>query len=110
MEAVSVAQQIEKLIEAIRVEGARSTELIEAKAAAMRDYDKELGVAVAALKAAGTAVSIIDRRAKEKAADLLYEKIVAEETLKAHFKRLEYLAAQLNGYQSINRHLEKTQL
>ena len=108
MEALQVAQHIEKIIEAIKLEGQKSQDLIEAKAASAKEYDTALGREVGALKAAGTAVSIIDRKAKEKAADKLYEKIIAEESLKAHFKRIEYLEAQLNGYQSIFRHLEST--
>jgi hypothetical protein len=105
-EGMKVARLIEQIIEAIREEGKLSEGLIRKKAETMRDYDKEMGKATAALKAANTPVSIIDRRAKEKTCEYLCEKILAEESLKAHFKRLDYLQAQLNGYQSVYRHLD----
>ena len=107
MDVIQVSQDIKALIDAIRDEGKNSPDLIEQKAEAMCSYDKALGKSVAALKASGTAVSIIRDIAKEKVCNCLYNKIIAEESLKAHWHRLEYLKAQLNGYQSINRHLSE---
>lgn len=105
MEAIQVASNITKLIEAIRSEGGRSAELIQAEAATMRDYDKAMSVASIELKAQGTAVTMIKELSKGACSDLLFDMIVAQKSLKAHWQRLDYLKAQLNGYQSINRHL-----
>ncbi len=108
MEPVKVGIEIEKAIVALGKEGLKSKKLIEAKARAMADYDKCLGVRTGALKAIGMAVSIIEKTAKGDASEYLYKKIVAEETLKAHYSRMGQLEAQLNGLQSLNKHLEYT--
>ena len=108
MQAIEVARHIESIIAAITLEGKRSTELIEAKAESSRVYDKALAVRAAEMKIKGMAATLIDRQAKGDASQLLSEMIVATESLKAHWKRLDYLQAQLNGFQSINRHLDST--
>ncbi len=105
---LDIAKQIEAVIGAIRAEGQRSEALIQAKADSMRSYDKAVAVKSVALRASGMPATLIKDQAKGDASQLLCEKIVAEETLKAHFARLDYLKAQLNGYQSINRHLAVT--
>ncbi|KKN75907.1 hypothetical protein LCGC14_0376150 [marine sediment metagenome] len=108
MEAIQVGAEIEKAIAALGEEGTKSKDLIQAKARAMADYDKELGRKVGALRASGTAVSIIDKKAKGETSEMLYKRIVAEESLKAHYSRMGQLEAQLNGLQSLNKHLEYT--
>ncbi len=107
-EAVSVARKIETIIEAVRVEGTRSVDLIIAEAEAMRDYDKEIALRELAYKDAGMAVTLIGHQAKGDASDFLYKMIIAQRSMKAHWQRLAYLLAQLNGYQSIYRHLTHT--
>ena len=108
MEALQVAQHIERIILALVKEGKRSTELINSKAEAAKAYDEEIGLCSAAHKASGVAIGMISSQAKKDAAQKLYDKIIAEETLKAHYSRIELLKAQLNGYQSIYKHLEVT--
>ena len=103
-----VANDIKAVIEAIKSEGKLSAGLILAKAGAMRDYDKCVAVRSASHKAQGMAVTMIRDQAKGDASECLYAMIVAQETLKAHWERLKYLQAQLNGYQSIYRHLDET--
>jgi len=107
-EVVAVAEQIKKLIEAIRIEGARSNVLVLAKAEAMRLYDKAIAVKELKLKSEGMAIGLINHQAKGDASQLMCEMIVAQESLKAHWQRLAYLLAQLNGWQSIYRHLTHT--
>ena len=107
-EAVAVARRIESIIEAVKVEGKRSKDLIIAEAESMRDYDKEIALRELAYKDAGMAVTLIGHQAKGDASEYLYKMIVAQKTLKAHWERLKYLQAQLNGYQSIFRFLEHT--
>ena len=107
-EAVAVAAKIESIIEAIRVEGARSKDLIMAEAESMRDYDKAIAISELAHKSAGMAVTLIGHQAKGDCSDALHDMIVAQKTLKAHWERLKYLLAQLNGYQSIYRYLTHT--
>lgn len=108
MESVEVARHIQSIIAAITLEGKLSTDLIEKKADAARTYDKALAVRAAAMKIEGMAATLIPAQAKGDASQLLSELIIATESLKAHWKRLDYLQAQLNGFQSINRHLDST--
>ena len=108
MEAIAVAQHIEEIIDALKEEGKLSKDLVEAKAKTAAAYDKAMGVNTAALKAAGKPTTLIKDLARRDAADELYAKIVAEETLKAHYSRMENLRAQMNGYQSINKYLDST--
>ena len=105
---LDIAKKIESVIEAIKVEGKRSDDLIQIKADSMRVYDKAIAVNSAVHKSHGMAVTMIKDQAKGDASQLLCEMIVAQEALKAHFCRPDYLKAQLNGYQSINRHLDST--
>lgn len=106
LDVVNIADQIMKAIAALGKEGERPEELIKAKAEAMGEYDKVFAVATAMLKAEGEPITIIDKLAKGRTSDLLIKRIVAEETLKAHYSKLDRLAAQLNALQSIFRHLE----
>lgn len=107
-DVIKVAGMIEKLIGAIRDEGTLSKDLIIKEAESMRNYDKDIALRELAHKDAGMAVTLIGHQAKGDASDKLYEMIVAQKTLKAHWQRLAYLLAQLNGYQSIYRHLTHT--
>ena len=107
-DVISVARQIESAVEAIKKEGLRSQGLIEAEATAMRDYDKSMAIKCIAHKAAGVAVGMIDRLAKGDSSDQLFNMIVAQKTLKAHWERLSCLKAQLNALQSVFRHLSHT--
>jgi hypothetical protein len=105
---VEIADMIMKAINALSLEGQRSEELIKAKAESARDYDKYIALATAELKAKGESVSIIDKLAKGNCNKMLYDKILAEETLKAHYSKIERLEAQMNGLQSMNRYLTST--
>ena len=107
-EVVAVAKQIESIIMAVKNEGARSTVLIQAKAESMRVYDKAIAVKELKLKNDGMAIGLINHQAKGDASQLMCEMIVAQESLKAHWQRITYLLAQLNGWQSIYRHLTHT--
>ncbi|KKL08826.1 hypothetical protein LCGC14_2571970 [marine sediment metagenome] len=107
-EVVAVAEQIKKIIEAIKTEGARSNVLILAKAEAMRLYDKAVAIKELKLKNDGMAIGLINHQAKGDASQLMCEMIVAQESLKAHWQRITYLLAQLNGWQSIYRNLTHT--
>ena len=108
MEVLAISKQIERLIDAIRAEGTKSKDLILAKAENAVAYDKAMAVSTLHLKADKTPATLVRELAKGSCTEQLLGKIVAEETLKAHWERLKYLQAQLNGYQSINRHLEST--
>ena len=105
-EALRVAKMLETIINALRVEGPKVEDLIEAKAQTIANYDKQMGITAATHKGAGMAVTLIKEQSKSDNRELRYDKIVAEEKLKAYYSRIDILKAQLNGYQSINRHLD----
>ena len=107
MEIMQIALEMQKAIVALGKEGGKSVALIESKARTMADYDKACGVAEAARKASGMAVTLIKAQAKGDTSELLYAKIIAEESLKAHYSRMSQIEAQLNGLQSMNRHLKE---
>lgn len=109
LDPIDIANEIMRAIKALGTEGQRleSDNLIQKKADAMGEYDKALGSTTARLKLEGEAITVIDKIAKGLSADLLIKRIVAEETLKAHYSKLERLEAMLNGLQSINRYLKE---
>ena len=108
MEVLQVAKHIEKIILALVEEGKKAEELIFAKADTAQLYDKAMGMSSAALKTSGVAVTMIKDMARAESAEKLFKKIIAEESLKAHYSRIDILRAQLNGYQSIYKRLDET--
>lgn len=108
MEVLQVAKHIQDIIDALKAEGKRSVGLITAKADSAANYDKQMGLSTSTLKGQGEKATLIKDLAREKCSTVLYDKIIAEETLKSHYCRMDTLKAQLNGYQSIFRHLDNT--
>jgi len=108
MESVRVAKQIEDIIDALKLEGKLSKGFVEAKAKTAAAYDKAMGVRTAALKVIGQPTTLVKDLARGDSSEQLYDKIVAEGDLKAHFERMENLRAQMNGWQSINKYLDST--
>ncbi len=106
LDTYQVSLHIQNVMKAITKEGKESKDLILAEAEAMKCYDKGIAVRELEHKAAGMAVTILKDQAKGDAHELLFDMIVAQKSLKAHWKRLKYLQAQLNGWQSIYRHLD----
>jgi hypothetical protein len=103
---LEVAENIERIINALKAEGVKSQDLVTAKAVCISDYDKAIGVATLTLKSEGHPATLIPSLAKNVASDQRRDMVVAEEMLKAHYSRIGILEAQLNGYQSIFRHLQ----
>ena len=109
MEALPVAQRIEMLIKEI----GKCRREIEAKgiarAKAISNYDMRMGIALVTLRDEGKyPVTILEKVAKKLCATDREDLEIAESGYKACICNLEALKAQLNGYQSIYRHLEIT--
>jgi len=102
---VGVATHMETIIRRLAEEGAKSEGLIADMAKATADFKRERAVAAIKQKASGVAVTMVKHQAEGDVADFEAEMIKATHSLKAHFAKREDLRAQLNGYQSINRHL-----
>ena len=100
-----VADQMLRIIEALKVEGARAEELIENKATFTMNYKSARATQALKARDGGMAVSMLKHEAEGAASLEEYHMIVATESLKAHWVRMDTLKAQLNAMQSINRHL-----
>jgi hypothetical protein len=107
-EVIEVARQMHGAIEALKLEGQRSDELIELKARSTMAYKTARATEAVRARDGGMAVSMLKHHAEGASSEEEYAMIVATETLKAHWIRMENLRAQLNGLQSINRHLAVT--
>ena len=105
MNPVDVANHMQKIITRLAEVNQESEVLIEAKAKATQDYKTSRAVFATKAKGEGMAVTLIKHHAEGEASKEEYEMIVATESLKAHWIYMENLKAQLNAYQSINRHL-----
>lgn len=108
MEALQVAHHMETIIRRLAEEGLKAETLIDDMAKATANYKRERAIASIRQKAEGVAVTMVKHVAEGEVADLEADMIRATHSLKAHFAKREDLRAQLNGYQSINRHLATT--
>ena len=109
MELIKVAQAIQGLIQEI----GKCRREIESKgkerARAISNYDMRLGIAIVTLKEEGKfPATLIEKIAKKICAKDREDLELAESGYKACISNLEALKAQLNGYQSIYRHLDET--
>jgi hypothetical protein len=104
-EVIEVAKKMQLIIEALKIEGTLSKGLIEAKAKSTMNYKGARAVAAMKARGEGMSVTLIKHHAEGEANTEEYQMIVDTEALKAHWVRMENLKAQLNAYQSINRHL-----
>jgi hypothetical protein len=102
---VDVSLHMQKIIRLLAEEGQLSEGLIKAKAKTTMEYKQSRAVYAAKAKGEGMAVTLIKHHAEGEASEQEYAMIVGTEGLKAHWIRMENLKAQLNAYQSINRHL-----
>ncbi len=103
--------KVKDAIEAIIVEIGQCRRDIEtrgnARAKAISNYDKQLKIAIVVLRDEGKfPATLIEKIAKGVCCDHRETLELAEVAYKACISNLEALKAQLNGYQSIYRHLE----
>lgn len=110
MEVVEIAKRIEGIISEI----GKCRRQIEKKgmerARTLAIYDVRLGTAVQVLREEGKfPATLIEKIAKKLCADDRQKMDEAEIMYKACISNLEALKAQLNGYQSIFRHLDVTE-
>ena len=104
---IQIADNIQKLIAEIgkcrrEIEGKGN-----ARAKAIANYDMRIGTAIVTLKEEGKfPATLIEKIAKKLCSEDRYAMEVAESGYKAVICNLECLQAQLNGFQSIFRHLD----
>ena len=107
IDPVSVVNEMTKLEAALGDEWKNNQTLIESKAKSASEYEGVIAIQTTTLKAAGDPVSIIKDKARGECKDELYQKILAEEMLKAHYVRLDILRSQLSAKKGV---LEKFNL
>ncbi len=119
MEVMQVAKNIEGLIKEIGKCRREIEDKGKAKAKTISDYDRKMAITLAELRNSESyklgdttyiapPVTIMEKIAKGICSIECYEREVAESAYKACISNLEALKAQLNGYQSIFRHLDET--
>lgn len=109
MEALKVAQHIEKIIAEIGKCRRQIEEKGIARAKAISNYDMRLGIAIVTLREEGKfPATLIEKIAKKLCCKDREDLEISESGYKAVICNLQALMAQLNGYQSIYRHLEET--
>ena len=107
IDPVNVVRDMEKLEAELGKEWKRNAGLIDSKAKSTSDYDGAIALQTISLKAAGDAISIIKDKARGACKDELYQKILGEEMLKAHYVRIDILRSQLSAKKGV---LEKFNL
>ena len=119
MEMIQVKDCIEKLIVEIGKTRREIEDKGKGKAVAISNYDRKLAVTLAELRNSETynlagkdykvpPVTIMEKIAKGICSPERYDLELAESSYKAVISNLEALKAQLNGYQSVFRHLDET--
>lgn len=119
MELIQVKDCIESLIKEIGKTRREIEEKGREKAVAISDYDRQLAVTLATLRngdnytLAGKTypappITIMEKLAKGICCTERYNLEIADSAYKACISNLEALKAQLNGYQSIYKHLDST--
>ncbi len=107
MEGIEVAKRIERIISEIGKSRRQIEEKGIARAKAISNYDKRMGIAIVTLRDEGKyPVTIIEKIAKKLCCEDRYDLEVAESGYRACLSNLSALIAQLNGYQSIFKHLD----
>lgn len=107
MDIIKVKDCIEKLISEIGHCRRDIETKGNARAKAISNYDKQLKIAIVVLKDGGKfPATLIEKIAKGVCCDHREQLELAEVAYKACISNLEALKAQLNGYQSIYKHMD----
>ena len=109
LEIMEVANRIESIVKEI----GKFRKEIEGKGVerskAISNYDMRLGIAIVTLKEEGKFPATLIEKIAKKVCSVDRERLeLAESGYKACISNLTALQAQLNGYQSIFRHLDST--
>ena len=108
MDIKSIADEIEKKIRELESGRKIIGQRAEKKAEAIANYDKALAIKIITLKNEGTPLSIVDKIARGECWQEKLEMEKAEGMYRAAVSGMDSLAAELNGWQSIYRHLSHT--
>lgn len=107
MEPLDVAKKINMKILELESMKIELPLLAQKKADTMAVYEKEIAKEMLTLSTQNYSVSLAEKVAKGKCADLNAAADLAESMYKNCLKIINITEAQLNGYQSINRYLSE---
>lgn len=109
MEVKQVADRIEAIVAEIGKFRKQIEDKGKERAKAISNYDMRLGIAIVTLKDEGKYPATLIEKIAKKLCAMDRERLeLAESGYKACISNLTALQAQLNGYQSIYRHLDTT--
>jgi len=107
MELIGVSIKIGEKIEDLEALKKELPILAKDKAETMAMYERAMASETVTL-IPNHAISVIEKIARGRCADLKCKADLAESSYKNCLKIIDITEAQLNGYQSINRHLSET--
>jgi hypothetical protein len=105
MDPISIAKQIEEKILILEDLRDEIRQAAEERAAAISSYDKQLASTITSMRLKGTPTTTIEKEAKGVVFQARLDMELAEGIYKAVISNINVVSAQLNGLQSINRHL-----
>jgi len=106
-DVIKIAHLIKSKVELLERMRGEIRDRAETKALAISEYDKALSITILKEKENGTPVSIIDKVSKGKIYEKRYELELADGLYKSLISNINSIQAELNGLQSINRHLSE---
>ena len=106
MDTITIANAIEERINKLEALSEELPRLADEKARTLALYEQKLKEEIEKLRDT-TPTTYIEKIARGNVHDYCQAKDRAESALKIQFKVIDVVQAQLNGYQSINRHLDK---
>jgi hypothetical protein len=104
---ISIAKTIEFKINQLEEMRVQIRARAENKATAISNYDKALAKSIFLLREKGHPTTIIKELAKGECYEARYEMELADGLYKSLTSNMNCLQAELNGWQSINRHLSE---
>lgn len=108
MELLSVSEKINLKITELDQLKNDLHELAVDKAFQASNYESNIAKSILKLKEEGQPASILEKLARGLCANDKFNMDLSESKYKNHLKIIDLTEAQLNGYQSINRHLSET--
>jgi len=106
MEAIEVAKAIEGKIELLESMRVQIRKRAEEKARAISEYDKALSISMIRLRE-NYPTTMVEKLAKGECSEKRYELELAGGLYKSLISNIDSVQSELNGLQSINRHLSE---
>jgi len=109
MDITTIAHKIEEKIGLLEYGRSELQGKAKAMAEAMGEYDRKIAIRILALKESGSyPATLIEKIAKGDCSNELVAMELAKAEYKLSSQKLQCVQAEMNGLQSINRHLEST--